>query len=69
MNNTIKVTVSSPLLRPGLVLETTCSEKYAVNVLHQLMNITREFNNDCNAKVSKDYVDPAWKNIDTKLKS
>lgn len=44
MNNTIKIVVESPLLRPGLRLETTVSEKYVVKATEFLMGIVREIN-------------------------
>jgi hypothetical protein len=44
MNNTYNVTVKSPLLRPGIVIETTCSEKYLAAVVEKLMAMVREVN-------------------------
>ena len=44
MNNTYKITVSSPLLRPGITIETEVSERYVVPVLKQMMEQVREFN-------------------------
>ena len=44
MNNEYEITITEPLLRPGLKLKTTCSERYAVRVMNKLMDIIREFN-------------------------
>ncbi len=44
LNNTIKITIGSPLLRPGLTIETETSEGYAYAVLCRMMNIVRIFN-------------------------
>lgn len=44
MNNTYKITVESPLVRPGLKLETECSEKYVVAVVAKAMELVREIN-------------------------
>lgn len=44
MNNTYKVTVESPLLRPGIKIETECSEKYLAAVVAELMNQVRAIN-------------------------
>lgn len=44
MNNTYKITVTSPLLRPGLTIETECSEKYLVDVINVLMEKIRTIN-------------------------
>jgi hypothetical protein len=45
MNNTYKITVSSPLLRPGIVIETEVSERYIKPVMEKLMETIREINN------------------------
>lgn len=44
MNNTYKITVRSPLLRPGMEIETLVSEKYLVTALVALIAKVREFN-------------------------
>jgi hypothetical protein len=44
MNNKYKVIVKDPLLRPGLIVETECSEKYLVQVLCKIMEQVRIFN-------------------------
>lgn len=44
MNNTYKVTIQSPLIRPGMTIETTVSEKYLVAVVQTLMAKVREIN-------------------------
>jgi len=44
MNNIYKVKVKTPLLRPGLEIETECSEKYLVDVTKTLLEKVREIN-------------------------
>lgn len=44
MNNEYHVVVGPPLLRPGVVIETICSEKYLVKCLRKLLEKVREFN-------------------------
>lgn len=44
MNNTFKITVTSPLLRPGLTVETAVSGRYLVPALKDLFDKIREFN-------------------------
>ncbi len=44
MNNTYKIKVGSPLLRPGLTIETECSERYLGDVLQRVLDAVREFN-------------------------
>lgn len=44
MNNKYKIIVESPLLRPGIKIETEVSEKYLVDVLNLVMNKIRTFN-------------------------
>jgi hypothetical protein len=44
MNNTYKISLSSPVLRAGLSIETTCSERYVVAVTHTLMDMARDIN-------------------------
>ncbi len=44
MNNKYTIKVSAPLLRPGLTIETECSERYLVEVLKKIMDLVREFN-------------------------
>ncbi len=43
-NETYRITVSSPLLRPGLLIETEVSSKYLVPTLVKLRDKVREFN-------------------------
>lgn len=45
MNNKYTVTISSPLVRDGIVITTQCSEKYLVPVLEKALDLAREFNN------------------------
>ena len=44
MNNRYKIKISDPLLRPGLTIETECSEAYVADTLQVAMEIVREFN-------------------------
>lgn len=44
MNNTYKIKVDSPLLRPGITITTKCSEKYAVKVTKKIIEIVKELN-------------------------
>jgi hypothetical protein len=44
MNNVYKIKLEAPLLRHGLTIETTCSEKYVVPVTKLVMDLAREIN-------------------------
>jgi len=44
MNNTYRIIVGSPLLRPGLSIETEVSEKYLVEGIRVLFEKIREIN-------------------------
>jgi hypothetical protein len=44
MNNKYKITITAPLLRPGIEIETEVSEKYVVAVLDKLIDLVREYN-------------------------
>ena len=44
MNNEYHIVVGPPLLRPGVMIETICSEKYLVKCLRKLLEKVREFN-------------------------
>jgi hypothetical protein len=44
MNNKYKIKIESPLLRPGIQIETEVSEKYVNIVLNKILEIVREFN-------------------------
>ena len=44
MNNRYRIRISSPLLRPGIKVETEVSERYLVPVLEKLLDSVREFN-------------------------
>lgn len=46
MNNKYEIEVSSPLLRPGLVIRTSVSEKYLIPALNKIMESVREFNSE-----------------------
>jgi len=43
-NETYKITIQSPLLRPGIKVETEVSGKYLVIVLKEILDRVREFN-------------------------
>jgi hypothetical protein len=44
MNNVYRIKLESPILRHGLTIETTCSEKYVVKVSKLMMDLAREIN-------------------------
>ena len=44
LNNRYKVVVEAPLLRPGLRIETECSEAYLTEVVAKIMAAVREVN-------------------------
>jgi len=44
MNNAYTITVGSPLLRSGLTISTTTSEKYAAEATERLLNLVRQIN-------------------------
>ncbi len=44
MNNTYTIRVATPLLRPGLEIETEVSERYVVAVVDKLLDMVREIN-------------------------
>ena len=46
MNNTIKIEVGSPLLRPGLSISTEVSSKYLVKAVDGIMEKVRLINSD-----------------------
>jgi len=46
MNNGFTIKAESPLLRPGLSVQTTTSKRYAKAAAEQLMDIVRDIN-DC----------------------
>lgn len=43
-NETYEIEVTSPLLRPGLMLRTRVSGRYLVPVLRKVLDAVREFN-------------------------
>ncbi|MDD5251853.1 MAG: hypothetical protein PHT12_04450 [Patescibacteria group bacterium] len=43
-NETITITIGSPLLRPGLTLSTQVSSKYLLPALTNLLDQVRQFN-------------------------
>lgn len=44
VNNEYTIIIKAPLLRPGLIIKTKCSEKYVGRVLEATMNIVRQYN-------------------------
>lgn len=46
MNNPYTIKIESPLLRLGMTITTTCSEKYVVPVVEKVMQLVREINKD-----------------------
>jgi hypothetical protein len=44
MKNKYKITIEAPLVRPGMKIETTCSERYVVKVVNKCMDLIREIN-------------------------
>jgi hypothetical protein len=52
MNNKYKIKVETPLIRPGITIETECSEKYVVGVVNKLMELVRLLNRTSEAPVS-----------------
>lgn len=49
MNNRYRIKIESPVLRPGLTIETECSEKYVAPVVGRLLAIAREINSSAAA--------------------
>ena len=50
MNNKYKIIVKHPLVRHGIKIETSCSEKYLIPVINKIMELIRELNNKTNLK-------------------
>jgi hypothetical protein len=46
MNNKYKIKIEAPLIRPGITIETECSERYVVKVVNKMMEIVREINEE-----------------------
>jgi len=44
MNNTYRITMTSPLLRPGITIETEVSERYLKSAVEKLLDIIRDIN-------------------------
>ncbi len=44
LNTPHTVTIGAPLLRPGMTISATCSERYVPEVTKRLMAIAREIN-------------------------
>lgn len=49
-NETYKIKIASPLVRPGIEISTTVSKKYFVPTLNDLLEKVREFNKQENDK-------------------
>lgn len=49
-NETIKIEIASPLIRPGIKISTKVSKRYANTALSDLMEIVRGFNEKQSAK-------------------
>ncbi len=52
-NETIKIKIKSPLIRPGIEISTEVSKRYANKTLTDLMEIVRNFNKGQNAAQEK----------------
>ena len=57
MNNKYNITVKAPLLRAGIKLQTTCSEKYVPKVMKKIMEMVREINASPNQTIEDKYKD------------
>lgn len=44
LNTPHTVTISAPLLRPGITISASCSERYVAEVTERLINIARTIN-------------------------
>jgi hypothetical protein len=44
LNNTYKITIQTPLIRPGITIEAEVSERYLVPVMNDMMLYVRQFN-------------------------
>lgn len=53
MNETITIRIGTPILRPGLVIETCVSGRYVGSAIHNLMAIARKYNAECNESIAK----------------
>jgi hypothetical protein len=52
-NETIKIKIKSPLIRPGIEISAKVSKRYANQALTDLMEIVRGFNEEQNAARKK----------------
>ena len=52
LNNRYVITVSTPLLRPGLVISTEVSSKYVIEVVGDIMEMVRAINAPESGKVT-----------------
>lgn len=43
-NEAYEITISSPLLRPGLTIKTSVSQRYLVKTTRELLDLVREIN-------------------------
>ena len=47
-NETYEIEIKSPILRPGITIRTSVSQKYIKSTVLSILNICREINNDGN---------------------
>jgi hypothetical protein len=52
-NETYTISVSSPLIRPGITLQAQASKRYLVQTLHDLFEMVRQFNQEQDAASQK----------------
>lgn len=45
-NETYQITVASPLLRPGITIQTSVSKRYVADTVRDLLDIIRDINSD-----------------------
>jgi hypothetical protein len=45
-NETYKIRINSPLIRPGITIETEVSDKYLVDAVRNLLDKIREINTE-----------------------
>jgi hypothetical protein len=54
LNNKYTITITTPLVRPGIVITTECSEKYVTTVVKTLKDIVRQINSSTDEIPSND---------------
>ena len=52
-NETYEIEVRSPLLRPGITIRTTVSQKYVKTTVLSLLDICREMNTNSNTELKE----------------